>query len=34
MNKSNIGQMRLQREAKMAVRDIETNIKKNGRVKD
>jgi ubiquitin-protein ligase len=33
MNK-NAGQMRLQREAKMAVKDIESQIKKHGKIKD
>jgi hypothetical protein len=34
MNRGNAGQMRLQREAKMAYRDLDTQIKKHGVIKD
>ena len=34
MNRKNAGQMRLSREAKMAVKEIETQIKKHGMIKD
>lgn len=34
MNRGTVGQMRLQREAKMALRDIDAQIKKHGKLMD